>query len=96
MPERFDSGIYEPQTSALMKGALDSAWTQVRRNSRDAELIRLLLAGAIIDLVDAGVDDHQMLVEGALKALDAAKKVTHGVIQKPSGAANDARLLMGK
>jgi hypothetical protein len=38
MPERFDSGIYEPQTAAIMKSALDSAWTQVQPDSRDAEL----------------------------------------------------------
>jgi hypothetical protein len=59
-------------------------------------LIRLLLAGAIIDLVDAGIIDHEMLVEGALKALAAAKRVTHGVVQEPSGSANDARLSTGK
>jgi hypothetical protein len=85
MPGRFDSGIYEPQTSTIMKSELDSAWTQAQPDSRDAELIRVLLAGAIIDLVDAGIVDHELLVDGALKALDAAKRVTDGVVQKPSG-----------
>jgi hypothetical protein len=83
------SGIYGPQTSALMKSALDSAWTEVQPDLRDAELVRLLLASAIIDLVDAGVDDHGTWVEGALEALAAAKRATHGVVQEPSGSAND-------
>jgi hypothetical protein len=96
IPDRFDSGIYVPQTSALMKGALDSAWTQVQPDSRDAELVRLLLASAIIDLVDAGVIDHGTLVEGALKALHAANRMTRGVVQKPSGSADAAPLSTGK
>jgi hypothetical protein len=96
MPERFDSGIYGPQTSALMKSALNSAWTQVDPDPRDAELIRLTLAGAIIDLVDAGITSHDALVEGALKALDSAKRATRDVIQKSSGSAIVAPPSMGK
>jgi hypothetical protein len=79
MPGRFDSVIYEPQTSTIMKSALDSAWTQVQPDLREAELIGLILAGPIADLIDAGIADHELLREGALKALDAAKKVTHSV-----------------
>jgi hypothetical protein len=96
MPERFDSGIYVPQTSALMKGALDSAWTQVQPDSRDEELVRLLLASAIIDLVDVGVIDQGTLVEGALKALRAANRMTRGVVQKSSGSAGVAPLSTGE
>jgi hypothetical protein len=96
MPERFDSGIYGPQTSALMKSALNNAWTQVDPDPRDAELIRLTLAGAIIDLVDAGITSHDALVEGALKALDSAKRATRDVIQKSSGSAIVAPPSMGK
>jgi hypothetical protein len=96
MPERFDSGIYEPQTAALMRSALNSAWTQVDPDPRDAELIRLTLAGAIIDLVDAGITSHDALVEGARKALDSAKRATRDVIQKSPGSAIVAPPSMGK
>jgi hypothetical protein len=96
MPERFVSGIYDPQTSALMKSALNSAWTQTDPDPRDAELVRLTIAGAIIDLVDAGITAHDALVEGALKALDSAKRATRDVIQKSSGFANVAGPSMGK
>jgi hypothetical protein len=96
MRGRFDSGIYDPQTSALMKSALGSAWTQVDPDPRDAEIIRLTLAGAIIDLVDAGITAHDALVEGALKALDSAKRATRDVVQKSSGSAHVAPRLIGK
>jgi hypothetical protein len=96
MPERFDSGIYEPQMAAIMKSALDSAWTQVQPDSREAELIRLIMAGAIIDLVDAGIIAREALVEGALKALDSAKRATRDVVQKPSGSAHVTPPSMGK
>jgi hypothetical protein len=96
MPERFDSGIYGPQTSALMRNALDSARTQIEPKPRDTELIRLTLAGAIIDLVDAGITAHEALVEGALKALASAKRATRDVIQKSSVSANVAPPSTGK
>jgi hypothetical protein len=96
MPERFDFGIYCPQTSDLMNSALNSAWTQVDPDPRDTELIRLTLAGAIIDLVDAGITSHDALVEGALKALDSAKRATRDVIQKSPGSAIVAPPSMGK
>ena len=55
MPERFDSGAYDPETTKLMKHALAAAWAKFRTRD-DSELTRLLLASSIIDQIDSGLE----------------------------------------
>jgi hypothetical protein len=78
MPTRFDSGVYRPETAGLMKEALEIAWSKIKTPARDAELVRLLFASAIIDHVDNGVLDAEQLASRAIEQLDAAQRLTKG------------------
>lgn len=82
MPARFDSGVYPLEIAKLMSEALNGAWAQIQVAPREAELTRLLLASAIIDLVEAGVVDHDELVAEAIRTFHAAESVTKGVVQR--------------
>ena len=66
------SGEYGPELLALMGAALESAWAGVNGRIRDADLARLLMAGAIIERVDEGVRELDDLVSAATQALAAA------------------------
>jgi len=80
MPARFDSGTYDPETTKLMKAALDAAWAQIEDKKRDPELTRLLLASSIIDQVEAGLTDPGTIAAGALEALASARRLASGVM----------------
>ena len=81
MPERFDSGAYDPETTKLMKDALAAAWAKIPDKETDSELTRLLLASSIIDQVDAGLRDGEAIAVGALDALTAAKRLASGEVR---------------
>jgi hypothetical protein len=76
MPERFETSAYRPETTKLMKAALESAWDKVKQEGGDAALTRLLLASAIIDHVDIGVTDSDQLAAHAVAQLSAANRLT--------------------
>ena len=80
MPERFDSGAYDPETTKLMRAALDAAWAQIEDKQSDPELTRLLLASSIIDQIEAGLIDTGTIAAGALEALASARRLSSGVM----------------
>jgi len=65
---------YGPDLVALMSEALESAWLQVPKAPRDAELARLVMASAILEQIDAGVRVRDQLVASAANALAAAAR----------------------
>jgi hypothetical protein len=69
---RLERREYGPDLVQLMSEALESAWRQAGHVAQDAELGRLVMAGAIIDQVDLGARRHEDLVAVARKALDTA------------------------
>ena len=78
MLSRFASGEYGPDLVALMTEALEIAWRQVANPPPDTELARLIMAGAILEQVDAGVRKRDELIAGAAKALAAAARLSGG------------------
>ena len=78
VPTRFDSGVYRPETAGLMKEALEIAWGKIQAPARDAELVRLLFASAIIDYVDMGVLDAEQLASYAIEQFNAAQRLAGG------------------
>jgi hypothetical protein len=82
----FSPGAYGPDLVRLMTDALDGAWDRIETAPTDAELSRLVLAGAIIDEVDAGVREHGRLVAKALEALAAAVRVSGEKLSLKQGA----------
>lgn len=54
MPERFESNVFDPATTALMKSALEAAMLKRKTSRADEQETRTLLASAIIDQVNAG------------------------------------------
>jgi hypothetical protein len=59
MPERFE--VYSHETTKLMKAAFEEAWEKVKAREDDPELSRKLLASAIIDQVNAGIQDRETI-----------------------------------
>ena len=55
MPERFESQVYKPETTRLMKDAFDEARPKIKIVENNRELTRGLLANAILDQVSAGL-----------------------------------------
>lgn len=78
MRSRLTSGEYGPDLVALMSEALESAWRQIPKAPRDAELARLVMAGAILEQIDAGVRVRDDLIAGAANALAAATRLSGG------------------
>lgn len=76
MPERFESQSYSPETTKLMKDAFGAAWPKVRVLDKDAGLTRQLLASAILDQVNAGVQDRDKLVAAVVAILAVARNVS--------------------
>jgi hypothetical protein len=72
MPERFESNVYTPEVTKMMKDAFSAAWPKVSQVGKDAALTRQLLASAIIDEVDAGSCNQDEIVEAALGVLASA------------------------
>jgi hypothetical protein len=75
MPSRFDTGVYSPETAALMKKAIEIAWSKIQTPPKDAELVRLLFASTIIDYVEMGVSDAEQLANFAIEQLNAALRI---------------------
>jgi hypothetical protein len=71
-------GEYGPELLKLMSEALDAAWSRVRLTPKDADLARLIMAGAIIEQVDAGVRAEDRLVAYATSVLAAAATLSGG------------------
>jgi hypothetical protein len=55
MPERFESRVYKPETTKLMKDTFDEARPKIKIVENNRELTRGLLASAILDQVSAGL-----------------------------------------
>lgn len=72
MPSRLTPRVYEPETLKIMVEAFDRGWKEFRRAPRNAELVRNLMACAIIEAVDAGAVESNILVDKALHAVGAA------------------------
>lgn len=73
MPQRFDSGVFDPELAKLMKSVFESAWARVQIEPQDREAASHHLAEAIIEMVNAGVRDREQLVARTLVALGSAK-----------------------
>jgi hypothetical protein len=76
MPERFESNVFNPATTSLMKAALEAALLKVRPSRTDEAKTRNLLASAIIDQVNAGEWNVEQIVANALAALPAARNIS--------------------
>jgi hypothetical protein len=55
------SGAYDPELVKVMSDALDAAWVKFDPPPKDADLARLHLATAIIDAVEAGEREPEVL-----------------------------------
>jgi hypothetical protein len=75
MPERFESQAYRPETTKLMKEAFEEAWSKIRKDENDKELMRKLLASAILDQVNAGARERDRIVAGAVATLAVARNM---------------------
>jgi hypothetical protein len=76
MPKRFDSGVFGPERAKLMKGVFDRAWAKVHVTPEDSVALSNHLAGAIVEMVNAGVTDSEQLTAKALVALASAKGIS--------------------
>jgi hypothetical protein len=74
MPSRFASGAYDPELVKVMGEALDAAWAKFDPPPKDHDLGRLHLASAIVDAVEAGVREPEVLAAKAVHALRTAIK----------------------
>jgi hypothetical protein len=73
MPERFESNVFDPVTTSLMKSALEAALLKCKSSRADGKQMRTLLASAIIDQVNAGEWNLQRLVDKAVATLVVAQ-----------------------
>ena len=76
MPERFELQAYTPETIKLMKGAFEAAWVKIKFSEKERELTRKLLASAILDQVNSGVQDHDKIVAAAVATMAVARNVS--------------------
>ena len=75
MPERFESNVFDPVTTALMKAALEIAVLKARPSRADEAKTRSLLASAIIDQVNAGEWKRDKIIANALAILANAQNI---------------------
>jgi hypothetical protein len=73
MPDRFESSIFSAELTDLMKDAFNEAWSQADLIDRDRELMRHMLATAIIDEVKAGIRDRDEIVAAVVSVVAAAR-----------------------
>jgi hypothetical protein len=59
-----------------MKAVFDAAWAKVVVTPKDSAMLSNHLAGAIVEMVDAGVTDREKLTAQALVALASAKGIS--------------------
>jgi hypothetical protein len=83
MPKRFDSGVFGPERAKLMKDVFDKAWAKVVVTPEDSGALSSHLAGAIVEMVNAGVTDSGQLTARALVALASAKGISGEWMIKP-------------
>jgi hypothetical protein len=76
MQERFESPVYKPEITKLMKDAFDEVWPKIKIIENDRELTRGLLASAILDQVHAGADDLETIAARAVATLAVARNVS--------------------
>ena len=79
MPERFQLNVFEAETAKLMRNAFEEAWPRVALVEGDIEMIRKLLASAIIDLVNEGIADLTQIVNGAVWVIEVAHSAERAV-----------------
>jgi hypothetical protein len=82
MPSRFTSGVYGPELVELMTAALEAAWAKFDPPPKDGDLARLHLASAIIDAVEAGEREPEVIAAKAVDALREAVKLTSAILAK--------------
>jgi hypothetical protein len=75
MPQRFDSGIFAPDLAQLMKDVFERAWAKVHIAPEDSAAASHHLAGAVVEMVGAGMRDSEQLTARALVALASAKGI---------------------
>jgi hypothetical protein len=83
MPKRFDSGVFGPERAALMKAVFETAWAKVVVTPKDSAALSSHLAGAIVEMVNAGVTDRGELTAKALVALASARGISGEWMIKP-------------
>jgi hypothetical protein len=73
--EESSAGIYYPEMLRVMGDALDAAWKEFKPTPKNEDLARLVMASAIIEGIEAGKRDHDVLVRKATVTLMAAIKI---------------------
>jgi hypothetical protein len=76
MPERFESNVFDPATTALMKTALEAAFLKCKPSRADEKQVRTLLASAIIDLVNSGEWRLDIIVDNAVAEYAVAQNIS--------------------
>jgi hypothetical protein len=76
VPERFESNVFDPATTSLMKAALEAALLKCMPSRADEAKTRTLLATAIIDQVNAGAWNRDKIVANALATLAVAQNIS--------------------
>jgi hypothetical protein len=72
MPSRFASGVYGPELVGVMGEALEAAWAKFDPAPKNVDLARQFLASAIIEAVESGAREPEVLAARAVCVLDAA------------------------
>jgi hypothetical protein len=75
MPSRFASfasGVYGSELAGVMGEALEAAWAKFDPPPKNVDLARQFLASAIIEAVETGAREPEVLAARAVRALDAA------------------------
>jgi hypothetical protein len=76
MPQRFESNVFDPATTSMMRAALELALLKSKPSRADEAKTRTLLASAIIDQVNAGERVRQKIVDQALATLAVAQNIS--------------------
>ena len=83
MPVRFDSGVFDPELTKWMKDAFADAWAKVHVAPEHSEAASHHIAGAIVEMANAGTRDAKQLTAGVLVALASAKGIS-GRVDNPA------------
>jgi hypothetical protein len=76
VPERFESNVFDPAKTSLMKAALEAALLKCKPSRADEAKTRTLLASAIIDQVNAGAWNREKIIASALATLAVAQNIS--------------------
>jgi hypothetical protein len=66
MPELFESNVFDPATTAVMRSALETAMIKCKPSRADYEQAQHLIASAIIDIVNDGEWRRDKIIDQAL------------------------------